>query len=96
MEQTRPPSGFRTEERARELIDALTQTPHSSTTPIVLANRDKALAQAILAISAVEHDTIAAVAKMFSRLANSGVKTISTEKAAELIHQLLAEPDAFD
>lgn len=95
MEQTKPQSGLKTEARARELIDALTQTPHSSSTPIVLANRDKALAQAILTISAAEHDTIAAVAKMFARLASSGVESISTEKAAELISQLLSEPDAL-
>ncbi|WID98537.1 hypothetical protein QO058_10020 [Bosea vestrisii] len=67
-------------------------TLHSSSTPIVLANRDTALAQATLAISA-ERDAIAAVAKMFDRLASSGVTTISTEKAAEPIHEMLDEPE---
>ncbi|WID97159.1 hypothetical protein QO058_02450 [Bosea vestrisii] len=87
------PSGYTPEERARELIDGLTTTLHSSPTPIVLANRDKALAQTILAISAAERDAIAAVAKMFDRLASSSVKTISTKKAAELIHEMLDEPE---
>ncbi|CAN7194244.1 hypothetical protein [Bosea sp. LjRoot237] len=93
MTQISSPSGYTPEERARELIDGFTTTLHSSSIPIVLANRDKALAQATLVISAAEHDAIAAVAKMFDRLASSGVMTISTEKAAELIHEMLDEPE---
>ncbi|WID99254.1 hypothetical protein QO058_14020 [Bosea vestrisii] len=54
------------------------------------------MAQATLAFSAAEHDAIAAVAKMFDRLASSGVRTISTEKAAELIHEMLHEPEIPD
>ncbi|AZO80617.1 MULTISPECIES: hypothetical protein [unclassified Bosea (in: a-proteobacteria)] len=96
MTQISPPPGYTPEERARELIDGFTTTLHSSATPIVLANRDTALAQASLAISAAEHDAIAAVAKMFDRLASSGVKRISTEKAAELIHEMLDEPETPD
>jgi hypothetical protein len=91
--QSSSPSGYTPEERARELIDRFTTTLHSLSTPVVLANRDKALAQATLAISAAEHDAIAAVAKIFDRLANSGVRTISMEKAAKLIHEMLHAPD---
>jgi hypothetical protein len=90
------PSGYTPEERARELIDGFTTTLHSSSIPIVLANREKALAQATLAISAAEHDAIAAVAKMFDRLASSGVRTISTEKAAELVHEMIDESQVSD
>lgn len=49
------------------------------------------MAKATLAFSAAEHDAISAVAKVFDRLASSGVKTISTEKAAELIHEMIDE-----
>ncbi|AZO82117.1 hypothetical protein B5U98_31055 [Bosea sp. Tri-39] len=94
--QSSSPSGYTPEERAKELIEGFTTTLHSSSTAIVLANRDKALAQATLAFSAAEHDAIAAVAKMFDRLASSGVRTISTEKAAELIHEMLHEPEIPD
>lgn len=93
MTQSSSPTGYTPEERARELIDGFTTTLHSLSTPVVLANRDKALAQATLAISAAEHDAIAAVAKIFDRLANSGLRRISTEKAAELIHEMLNAPE---
>jgi len=93
MTQVSSQSGYTPAKRAKELIDGLTTTLHSSALPVVLANRDKAIAQATVAISAAERDAIMTVARMFSQLASSGVKTVSTEKAAELIREMLADPD---
>jgi hypothetical protein len=74
------------QERAKELVQGLTTTLHQSSVGVVLASRDKALSLATLTIAAAEHTAVEAVALMFEQLASSGVKTISAQKAAELVH----------
>jgi hypothetical protein len=74
------------EERAKELVEELTTTLYQSPVGIVLASRDKALSLATLTIAAAEYAAIEAVAHMFEQLASSGMKTISVQKAAELVH----------
>ena len=74
------------EERAKELVEGLTTTLYRSPVGMVIASRDKALSLATLTIAAAEHTAIEAVALMFEQLASSGVKTISAQKAADLVH----------